>query len=318
MTAGENRGFENLLLLCLPHASEADDTARVADHPPEKLREWKRAQIAEYDAIGLGWNLKSEDYERTISDSVTITDSVVVDSSTVSLGGQGGQAPGAGGGGGGALGSGAIAGDGGQGGQIVRGAFRAEDLPDVVQVKVGRGGLGGRDGADGGEGGDTAFGELVARGGKGGLGAIGKAAGVADSLRARLNVVAVLFANAVDIRDGLVFVLAGGWDFYDMPADGRLSAGLLVAVQVAPAKNPRAGVLGVRLASPDGAVRWESPLAISLDPSETTTTLSFPLQVNVEDAPSGDWTVSVHDHDGEVLGSAMLDVRAGWASTSDE
>lgn len=44
MTEEENRHFANLIVLCLEHASEIDLTPEL--YPAEKLREWKRIQVA--------------------------------------------------------------------------------------------------------------------------------------------------------------------------------------------------------------------------------------------------------------------------------
>lgn len=44
MTEEENRGYGNLTLLCLDHASEIDATPDL--YPAEVLREWKRLQVA--------------------------------------------------------------------------------------------------------------------------------------------------------------------------------------------------------------------------------------------------------------------------------
>jgi hypothetical protein len=43
MSPEENRGFDNLILLCKPHASEIDDTPQ--HFPADLLREWKRVQV---------------------------------------------------------------------------------------------------------------------------------------------------------------------------------------------------------------------------------------------------------------------------------
>src|ERR1700723_3184472 len=44
MTGEENRSYDNLILLCLQHASEIDATPGL--FPAEALRDWKRAQVA--------------------------------------------------------------------------------------------------------------------------------------------------------------------------------------------------------------------------------------------------------------------------------
>ena len=47
MSAAENRAFDNLVLLCIEHSYEIDEAPDL--YPAEMLREWKTAQIAEYD-----------------------------------------------------------------------------------------------------------------------------------------------------------------------------------------------------------------------------------------------------------------------------
>jgi hypothetical protein len=44
MSEEENRGYGNLILLCLKHALEIDETPDL--YPAEVLREWKRVQVA--------------------------------------------------------------------------------------------------------------------------------------------------------------------------------------------------------------------------------------------------------------------------------
>jgi hypothetical protein len=44
MTADENRGYDNLIVLCLAHASEIDLTPDR--FPAQTLREWKAIQVA--------------------------------------------------------------------------------------------------------------------------------------------------------------------------------------------------------------------------------------------------------------------------------
>jgi hypothetical protein len=55
MSEDDNRSYENLLLLCIPHASEIDDTP---DHyPPELLRSWKQAELDNYLQRSRSWTL---------------------------------------------------------------------------------------------------------------------------------------------------------------------------------------------------------------------------------------------------------------------
>lgn len=112
----ENRSVRNLLLLCLEHAWEIDQTDRVATFPVALLREWKQQQLDDFDAIGRqGWVLTSEMADEALRASSMPT---TINNSVLSLGGTGGNAPGAGGGGGGAFGPNARGGSGGPGGQV--------------------------------------------------------------------------------------------------------------------------------------------------------------------------------------------------------
>jgi hypothetical protein len=59
MPAEENRAFENLVLLCIEHAYEIDETPER--FPADMLREWKATQVAEYDRLQRNWPIS--DYE---------------------------------------------------------------------------------------------------------------------------------------------------------------------------------------------------------------------------------------------------------------
>jgi hypothetical protein len=59
MPAEENRAFENLVLLCIEHAYEIDETPDP--FPADMLREWKAAQIAEYDRLQRNWPISADE-----------------------------------------------------------------------------------------------------------------------------------------------------------------------------------------------------------------------------------------------------------------
>jgi hypothetical protein len=59
MPPDENRGVDNLLLLCIEHSYEIDEAPER--FPAEMLREWKAAQIAEYDRLHTSWPLSDEE-----------------------------------------------------------------------------------------------------------------------------------------------------------------------------------------------------------------------------------------------------------------
>jgi hypothetical protein len=135
--------------------------------------------------------------------------------------GQPGAAPGAGGGGAGALGEGVAAGDGGGGGERVVGVFRAEDLPSSVRIKVGGAGRGGEEGEDGEDGEDTSFGDLLhAQGGMGGrAGRVRPTARQVTHLDLEdgLRVILLSLAECVHLRNGLLYLLSAGWEFFEVP-----------------------------------------------------------------------------------------------------
>lgn len=59
MPAEENRAFDNLVLLCIEHSYEIDETPDL--FPAEMLREWKAAQIAEYDRLQRSWPINDDE-----------------------------------------------------------------------------------------------------------------------------------------------------------------------------------------------------------------------------------------------------------------
>src|SRR5262249_37813243 len=125
---------------------------------------------------------------------------------------------------------GAVGGEGGGGGERVEGWFLASELPDAVDFRVGRGGLAGV-GQDGQDGEDSAFGEFVVgkrgRGGRGGR--VGQPKTRRDS-SGDVVVTSALFANAIELRDGLAFILGGGWARYPVQAFPTTLSGHFLAV----------------------------------------------------------------------------------------
>jgi hypothetical protein len=160
----ENRSERNLVLMCLEHASEIDDNE--AKYPADLLRQWKQRQINEYFQFKQGWIIDTEMARDAIDRS---EGKVLIDHSTINLGGEGGRAPGAGGGGGGAIGRGSRGGRGGDGGdhRVQHDQFSTGNSPRIppnaiqdfvtetgVPPGAGGGGAGAiGDGAIGGDGG---------------------------------------------------------------------------------------------------------------------------------------------------------------------
>ncbi|WP_163806194.1 hypothetical protein [Mycolicibacterium anyangense] len=59
MPPEDNRGIDNLLLLCIEHSYEIDETP--GQFPADTLREWKAAQIAEYDHLQRSWPINDDE-----------------------------------------------------------------------------------------------------------------------------------------------------------------------------------------------------------------------------------------------------------------
>jgi hypothetical protein len=137
----------------------------------------------------------------------------------INLDGQPGVHYGAGGGGGGAMGPFAVGGEGGGGGEIVHAVLQTEP-GRTYDVHIGRGGGRALPGLDGEDGEDTTFGDLlVAKGGKGGKTGYSTPAtraacraDVENGLR-----VTVLLAEVVHLRNGLAYLLGGGWEHVKRP-----------------------------------------------------------------------------------------------------
>ena len=189
------RQFDNLMLMCHDHHVVTND---VAAYPAERLRQMKA------------------DYERQFETglaSMMRSNSVQITNSTVSLGGEGGKSLGAGGGGGGAIGPGAIGGSGGQGGEIKESTIAIEEEMVAIRVHISRAGEGGINGNAGSDG-ENSFVEAVrrdgsvkellrAKGGKGG-----------DLGPGSVQIGTALLANYGEVRDGMLFISAGGWSSY--------------------------------------------------------------------------------------------------------
>jgi hypothetical protein len=149
----DRRAFDNLILLCLPHAEEIDLRMLVGRYPVETLRQWKIVQLqaAPSDPVVIPEDV----LERAVVLSMDFR------GATIDLGGKAASAPGAGGSGGGAIGPGARGGDGGHGGNHYVYTFDADQLPDKVEIEFGMPGRGGIDGLPGEAAGHMLFGGLT-------------------------------------------------------------------------------------------------------------------------------------------------------------
>jgi hypothetical protein len=271
----DRRAVENLLLMCHDHHVV---TNNVEFYPVSRMREIKAAHESRFKQ-GLAAMMESA--------SVQIIDSIV------SLGGLGGTAPGAGGGGGGAIGPGARGGDGGQGGELSQAKFKIHEDMVAINVHVGKGGKGGREEQSGGNGEDT-FVEAVysdgtieellrAKGGKGGASGAGRAI-----------VTTSMLANSAEICDGLIFVIAGGWQRYYV--DSMPYAGEFAVVFVAEPDGKEIGTITTTVFDPKGNE------LVTLDQQFDFSRGSVPsvIKVRVPIDQLGTWMVLLSSNDGEL------------------
>lgn len=341
MSADKNRSVENLVLLCIEHSYEVDDPDRVADFGPDLMRKWKANQLAEFDRLHQGWALDEGEAREAAEASFELT------AQTIVLGGAGGAAPGAGGGGGGAIGSGAlggaggrggdvntaldgqhgapgaggggggvvgdnaVGGAGGEGGEMVSAVFRIANLPDTLEVYVGPGGEGGV-GRDGEDGEDTVIRDAVtgrellrSKGGKGGRAG---APQLGPPSEIPPTVSALLLANYAEIRDGLVYMMGGGWEFFSLPEfPGRVSGFVVSVVDFDPPNTRDVEEYAGELVSPTGEVVASWPLTFrkgtaQLRLSQWAHPLSWPVN------GSGNWKIRIL-WEGRNLASTQLLVR---------
>ena len=277
----DNRSEDNLVIMCLKHASAIDDPKALSAYPAALLCDWKRSQIEDHQRRMSGWPLTEAMADDVVRISISNGD-IDINGSTINLAGQGGQATGAGGGGGGAIGHGSRAGRGGDGGKMYTldlspadsfdGGMDFSDLDMPMQPGAGGGGAGaigeGSIAGDGGSGGDMVSGRLevepgdnleieIGEPGKGATlpgqhgidggdvviklkspdgtlkrtirakaGAAAKAGRLPDDVAAissadiadGFQVSTLLLVNAAEIRDGLAYILGGGWSRYNVPA----------------------------------------------------------------------------------------------------
>ena len=212
MTDEERRAFDNLILLCLPHAEEVDLKALADRYPAQTLEGWKVVQLQAAPATPP--NIPAKLLERAV---VLSMGDVLMDfrEATIDLGGTGGTAPGAGGGGGGAIGPGARGGAGGPGGDHHKFTITGAGVLGKVPIEVGRGGRPGVDGMPGEAGGHTRFGAIVTPGG-------GRKmhSPFPDTLAevVTTSVSSAVLANYVEVNSGLHYLIGAGWSSYNVPA----------------------------------------------------------------------------------------------------
>lgn len=212
MTDEDRRAFENLILLCLPHAEEIDLTALSDRYPAEALQRWKAVQLQ--SAPPEPPNIPESVLERAV---VLSMGDVLMDfrDATIEMGGKAAAAPGAGGSGGGAIGPGARGGDGGPGGDRHEYVITGLEVLGDIPVEVGRAGRGGIDGLLGEASGHTRFGGLITRG-------AGREehSPFPEALYERVSssVSAAVLTNYAEVNNGLCYLAGAGWSSYSVTA----------------------------------------------------------------------------------------------------
>lgn len=212
--------------------------------------------------------------------------------------------PGAGGAGGGAIGDGAIGGDGGDGGECVSGLIDITRLRRAglhhVECIVGKGG------ENGGDGGDTIINFLTedgsilktirASGGKGGSTKVPEGCteiGPSD-VESKLTVTTLLIANAVEVREGLLYMLGADWTNYAVPhLPFEVVWPIVYSMRWEPLhwNEPRAIFLS--LLRPDGSEAASEPLIISRE-SGLTGIFRGVHTVSAKLDSEGAWSLRLH------------------------
>lgn len=336
MSGDENRSEENLVLLCTNHSYEIDDPPLVHKYPASLLREWKRAQIAEYDlavnaadSVTVGYRL-TDDEAREVIEASDSNANIRLQAHTIQIGGSGGLL-GGGGGGGGVVGTGTSIGGRGGEGEIPRielagqpGKFPGAGgggggvlMPGTVEPPPRKGteGRGYIAGIDGAPGGDTTVefdGKVVLRaeGGKGGL------AGSGIRLTSdRLGVSTLLVADYVRIQpSNLATLVDAGWvsvSVLNLPATVTFPVCTLF----------EAGGVGVgeytviyEVISPNGEVRTTVSVAVGVERTGDLVRIPFTVALTPSIDEFGIWRIAVRS---ELASMATLDVmikRTGEAN----
>jgi hypothetical protein len=199
MTDEDRRAFDNLVLLCLPHAEEVDLSALAGRYPVEALRQWKAVQLR--TAPSEPPTLPEGLLERAV---VLSMGDVLMDfrEATIDLGGRGATAPGGGGGGGGAIGPGARAGVGGHGGDHHEFTVTGAEILGEIPIEIGHPGRPGVGGLPGESAGHTRIGNIVTPGA-----GRQKHSPFPGALAAHVttSVAAALFANYIEVNNRLSY-----------------------------------------------------------------------------------------------------------------
>lgn len=329
MSAEQNAGFDNLVLMCHRHAFKIDQPDQVQRYPVAVLKEFKAQQVAVSISRGQCWSLSEQEAEAVRTASFEVQ----VQARDIHLGGAGGAALGAGGGGGGAVGPGAVGGAGGPGGRIhlsggdgaapgAGGGGAGYLAPDARPWTAGSGPAG-RVGAahvpgfDGLAGGASSFstpgqpGFVFADGGSGAL----AGSGVRIS-SVRVGVSSVMLVRSAEVVDGLGYVLGGAWSrttLLNLPDVIRF--GVLLVLE---AGGASAGEYTIRIAArgPHGAttVVVAFPLCVTEPGDVLRHPMALPVQVRLD--AFGLWTLLVTSEHGVLTEHPFLVERYGSAPTS--
>ena len=219
---------------------------------------------------------------------------------TFNLDGTSGAAPGTGGGGGGAVGRDAIGGEGGGGGECVQGIIDV-DGATVLRVHVGKGGEGGEEGEEGYTG-DDSWVEVVGPDGsahevvraKGGVAGRSGVAVRDDQEGPALRITSAFLADAAQVRDGLMFVLGGGWDCVTVPELPGTLGGALVIVAEPVVDGSRPTELLFEVIDTDGQPRDSARLQVTIEAADRPLRLTRIFYFGgIEVSAAGIWRVTV-------------------------
>jgi hypothetical protein len=232
--------------------------------------------------------------------------------------------PGSGGGGAGAIGDDQVAGDGGNGGDIV--SFCIEiDPEDKVEVEVGKGGVfSNLPGAHGQDGEDsllritTADGKLKriirAKGGSGGKRGIipDDMAQISEAdLAGGFSVTTMLLANTIEMQNGLLYTLGGGWETCIVPTfpfDLICRFVCIVGWDALPNNQNRG--LQLCMTGPDGKETSRLLLILPVDSlPENSKSYRWANQIGAAVHCAGNWTFHLQSG-GYLLSKITLTVQA--------
>lgn len=335
MGRDENRSGENLVILCIDHSYEIDDKDLETKYPAPTLREWKLAQIAEYDLAvkaagsdeGVGWRLTDEEAAEVIEASERNTN-IVIQGHTIQIGGTGGTY-GGGGGGGGVVGSG-VGGLGGGGGGVLENV-NLGDLPSKSSASGGENvstpgmvdpprrcteGVGyivGRDGAYGGDATIAIGGEVVLRA----EGRPGGRAGSGNRVTSdRLAVSTVLIADYINpMPHGLVTLVNGGWSSYavsDLPAPVTLP--VLCVIEAGGVEAGEYTII-VELCAPGGAVPMRFSVGLVVERTGDVLRIIYVFELTANVDKFGLWQVQIRS---DTATLAVLDVMIKRVGEAEE